>query len=333
MTAAFPASVLRDLNGAKTDGALGRYPRRMVCSSRRSPGRVATVVIVLGLLGALGLGTTAAFAARSVHHSAATSSKRYYVSLGDSYAIGYQPGPSATRHGYADQTVAKAARRGYRLQLVNFGCGGATTTSILQTPTCPLPAIRSPGYGGLTQAAAAESFLRAHTGQIALVTVSIGGNDVTMCARDPNPITCVTQATAAIRANVSQLATDLRAAAGPNVPIVGLTYPDVILGAWVLRPVDQNIARLSVTAFQALINPALQQSYAVAGARFVDVTNATGAYLPLTQTTTLKPYGKIPVAVARVCALTFYCAVGDIHANTTGYGIIADLIVATLPRV
>jgi lysophospholipase L1-like esterase len=305
----------------------------MICSSRRSPGRFAIVATGLGLVGALVFGATAAVAVRTVHHSAATASKQYYVSVGDSYSTGYEPGPSSTRHGYADQIVPKAARRGYRLQLVNFGCGGATTTSILQVPTCALPAVNGPSYGGLTQAAAAESFLRAHTGQIALVTVSIGGNDVTMCAHDPNPITCVTQATAAIRANVSQLATDLRAAAGPKVPIVGLTYPDVVLGEWVLGPGNKNLAQLSVTAFKALINPALQQSYAVAGARFVDVTTATGAYIPLTRTTKLKPYGVIPVAVARVCTLTYYCEAGDIHANTTGYGVIADLIVATLPRV
>jgi len=291
------------------------------------------VATVLALVGAWGFGTTAASAARTVHRPAATSSKRYYVSLGDSYSIGYEPGRSATRHGYADQTVTKAVSRGYRLQLVNFGCGGATTTSILQATTCRLLAVRGPTYGRLTQAAAAESFIRAHTGQIALVTVSIGGNDVTMCAHDPNPITCVTQVTAAIRANVSRLATDLRAAAGPNVPIVGLTYPDVVLGEWVLGPGNKNLAQLSVTAFRALINPALQQSYAIAGARFVDVTTATGAYITLTQTTTLKPYGVIPVAVARVCTLTYYCKAGDIHANTAGYGVIADLIVATLPRL
>jgi hypothetical protein len=84
----------------------------MVCSPRTDPGRFAIVATVLGLVGALGFGTTAALAARTVHHPTATSSKRYYVSLGDSYSIGYEPGPSATRHGYADQTVTKAARRG-----------------------------------------------------------------------------------------------------------------------------------------------------------------------------------------------------------------------------
>jgi lysophospholipase L1-like esterase len=304
----------------------------MVRSPRRYPARVPILATMLGVVAALGFSAPAVAATRAVDHAAAPS-KRYYVSLGDSYAIGYQPGLGATRNGYSDQVVAKATRRGYRLQLVNFGCGGATTTSILHATTCPLGAVHGPGYGGLTQAAAAESFLRAHTGQVALVTVSIGGNDVTMCARNPDPIACVTQATAAIRTNVSQLAADLRSAAGPNVPIVGTTYPDVILGQWVRQPVDKSIAQLSVTAFRALVNPALQQSYAVAGAGFVDVTNATGAYIGLTQTVMLKPYGVIPVAVARACTLTYYCAAGDIHAKTAGYALIADLIVATLPRV
>ena len=215
---------------------------------------------------------------------------------------------------------------------MNFGCGGATTTSILYATTCPLAALHGPRYPGLTQAGAAEAFLRAHVGQIALITVSIGGNDVTACGRKPDPTSCVTQATATVQANVARLATELRAAAGPTVPIVGTTYPDVILGQWVHPPVNMNLARLSVTAFQALINPALTRAYAAAGGRLVDVTTATGAYVPLTRTVTLKPYGVIPAAVARVCTLTYYCALGDIHPKTAGYGVIADLIVATLPR-
>jgi lysophospholipase L1-like esterase len=297
--------------------------------------RVFAAIVSVVVVVTVAVTATTVGAAPATHHEAAAGSKRYYVSLGDSYGIGYQPGMGATRHGYADQVVAKAARRGYRLQLVNFACGGATTTSILQAPTCPARAraLGGPDTGGLTQAAAAEAFLRAHPGKVALVTVTIGGNDVTMCARSPNTVACVTQATATIQANVSQLAADLRAAAGPTVPIVGTTYPDVILGQWVHPPVSQNLAQLSVIAFRSLINPTLQRSYAAAQGRFVDVTAATGAYVPLTQTVKSPPYGVIPKAVARVCTLTYYGSVGDIHAKTPGYGVIADLIVATLPRV
>ena len=96
--------------------------------------------------------------------------------------------------------------------------------------------------------------------------------------------------------------------------IVGTTYPDVILGQWVSgAPNGQQLATLSVAAFQNFINPALQQAYASAQGTFVDVTAATGAYGPLTELTELAPYGSIPVPVAKVCELTYYCEQQDIH--------------------
>src|SRR5579859_5400234 len=120
-------------------------------------------IVALGLTVVLGTSATAT-AAQPAHRPAARTARRYYVSLGDSYAVGYQPGRGITRHGFADQIVTKATRRGYHLQLVNFGCGGATTTSILHAPGCPVAARArgGPDYRGATQAAAAESFLQAH---------------------------------------------------------------------------------------------------------------------------------------------------------------------------
>jgi hypothetical protein len=106
----------------------------------------------------------------------------------------------------------------------------------------------------------------------------------------------------------------------------------VILGQWVRPPVNQDLAKLSVVAFKSLINPALSDTYKAVGGRLVDVTKATGAYGSLEELTTLAPYGQIPVPVAKVCKLTWYCEKGDIHSRKSGYGVIADLIVATLPR-
>jgi hypothetical protein len=85
-------------------------------------------------------------------------------------------------------------------------------------------------------------------------------------------------------------------------------------------------------AFKSLINPTLADSYKAVDGRLIDVTRATGAYGSLEKLTTLEPYGQIPVPVAEVCKLTWYCEKGDIHARKSGYGVIADLIVATLPR-
>jgi len=170
---------------------------------------------------------------------AGTPPKRLYVSLGDSYAAGWQPTGvgqgRTTRNGFAYQVPALAARRGYRLRLVNFGCAGATTTSLIASEGCP-PMLRGPGgraYPRRTQLAAAVRFLRAHRGRTALVSVSISGNDVTACARAADHVACVATAAATIRQNVTRIARRLRRAAGRKVRIVGTTYPDVLLGLWV----------------------------------------------------------------------------------------------------
>jgi lysophospholipase L1-like esterase len=260
----------------------------------------------------------------------AARARDYYVSLGDSYSVGYQPGLGSTP-GY---TVYVARHTG--LQLVNFGCGGATTTSILTGIGCPDVFSNTVGgrtYPTTTQIAAADAFLHAHRGHIGLITVTIGGNDVTACARSADPVGCVGTAVKNITTNVSKLAADLRAAAGRKVPIIGSTYPDVILGAYVFpthpSPASsQNLANLSVVAFKTLINPALKKAYALTGGGFVDVTKATGAYGSLKTTVQDPTYGTIPAPVAKVCALTWFCAEGNIHAKTPGYTLIGKLIVA-----
>jgi lysophospholipase L1-like esterase len=270
---------------------------------------------------------------------AASRKKEFYVSLGDSYATGHQPTGAGvgggTRNGFADQLVPIARSRGYRLKLVNFGCGGETTTSILARKTaCPFPAVGGPSYTGRTQAAAAARFLRRHRGEVALITVSIGGNDVTGCANAADAVACAIQAVNTIRKNVAKLVRRLRAVAGRKVRIVGTTYPDVLLGLWTTgKESDRNLARLSIYGFRVLINPALKQAYeSVNRSRLVDVTAASGAYGSLEETTTLAPYGVIPVPVAKVCELTYYCDLRDVHARTSGYRLIAELIAATLPR-
>jgi hypothetical protein len=89
---------------------------------------------------------------------------------------------------------------------------------------------------------------------------------------------------------------------------------------------------MSVVGFRQFVNPALRATYARVGGKFADVTAATGGYVPLSRTTELAPYGRVPVAVAKICRLTYYCQYGDIHPRTPGYTIIAKLVVADLPR-
>lgn len=266
----------------------------------------------------------------------AAAAPQYYLSLGDSYATGYQPTAKAggTRNGFAYQLPGLAAKRGYRLTLVNVGCAGATSSSILSERLAPDAGCKGPGaprYTG-TQVAAAERFLRANRAKVGLITVSIGGNDLTSCARAADAVTCVGAALPRVEQNLATLLRRLRRAGGSKVRLVGLTYPDVLLGEWVGENPDPELARLSVIAFRSLINPALKRTYEAAGGRFVDVTRATGAYTPLEQAVDSPPYGTIPAAVAQVCRLSFYCSRRDIHPTTAGYRIIAELVAGTLPR-
>ena len=196
----------------------------------------------------------------------------------------------------------------------------------------------------------------ANAGNVRLVTVSIGGNDVTKCASDPNPVGCVSTATTAIKTNVTSLVAQLDSALTTNgdsaAHIVGITYPDVILGDYVapVGATNKQLATLSKLAFDALINPALNAAYtgATRGA-FVNVTSAphgaatagddTGSFdstsLVYTGPTAKLPgFGTaVPAPVVEVCTITWYCnpsTFGDIHANTKGYNFIGGLIVAKL---
>ena len=106
--------------------------------------------------------------------SSSVPSVKYYVSLGDSYAVGYQPLPAP--HASPGYTAYVATAE--HLQLENFGCAGATSASILSTNGCAghVAATDAVAYLTTPQATSAEAFIRAHKGSIALITVSIGGN-------------------------------------------------------------------------------------------------------------------------------------------------------------
>jgi lysophospholipase L1-like esterase len=268
----------------------------------------------------------------------APAAPKFYVSLGDSYAAGYQPIASALHgkdtSGFAYQVVHLARQRSDDIVLRNFGCDGATTSTVIRQRGCELtpPGPDTAAYPTQTQANAAERFVEGHRDRIGLITVSLSGNDILGCTAAAILDSCVTAALPGIRANLATLLTGLRQVAGPNVPIIGLTYPDVLLGLYLSKdPAQRALAVDSVSAFQDLLNPALRAAYGAIGGSFIDVTSATGGYVPLVQATTSARYGNIPVAVADVCTFTYYCSDQDVHPTVSGYRVIARLIVGVLP--
>ncbi|MGB3439253.1 MAG: GDSL-type esterase/lipase family protein [Actinophytocola sp.] len=252
-----------------------------------------------------------------------------YVSVGDSYATGYRPADGGTPAGTSQDGFAYLVAERSGLRLINVGCNGATTAGLREHTGCS-SVNRAPGapdLGDRTQLDAAVQALREHQGKVGLVTVVIGGNDLTPCARARDVLTCTTEAVTSIQANLADILPDLREAAG-DAPIVGLTYPDVFLGAWVSPafPDGQNLARQSVPLFRDFFNPVLETEYEKIDAAFADVTDATGAYASLTETTQDPAYGPVPAPVAKVCALTYFCEHTDVHPTPEGHEAIAAAV-------
>src|SRR6202012_6244769 len=101
----------------------------------------------------------------------------FLLPLGDWYSVGWQErrgetqGP--THNGPADQLVPLAAARGWHLKLVNLGCGGATTTSMLTASAVGCtPAALAPGasnYPGKSQTQAAVDLIKSQPNQVKVV--------------------------------------------------------------------------------------------------------------------------------------------------------------------
>jgi lysophospholipase L1-like esterase len=305
--------------------------------------------IAVGLSGFIALSAIGVGLVTGSGVSQAASHTRYYVSLGDSYSVGFQPtavsaaDPTGGTSGY----TAHVANHEH-LKLVNFGCGGATTSSIVGRIGCGDPAALHPVlYPTTTQEQAALNFINnpANAGRVGLITISIGGNDITGCTQsDPAAaVACLTTADQTITTNVTALVSNLNAAltaAGDTAKIVGLTYPNVLLGEYV-NPggtAGQTLASESQLAFDELINPTLQSAYTkgVPNGIFVNVTDApylrakAGGDTPFTSAHKTQQFGTIPNAVNEVCQLTYFCTLQNIHANTRGYRFIGQLIVNAL---
>jgi hypothetical protein len=123
----------------------------------------------------------------------------------------------------------------------------------------------------------------------------------------------------------------LRAAAGPSVSFVGLTYADPFLARYVL-PAGPTPATASLTYMNQL-NADLVAAY---GAARMPVARVPAAFETSdTSMTTLAPFGSVPVDVAQICRLTWMCTPApygpDDHPNKAGYELIARTIMASLP--
>ncbi len=289
---------------------------------RRAATLVASAIAVLAT-------TTSACGASSPARQASprtavSSPTTYYLSVGDSLSRGVQPNTTGTsvptRQGYPDQLYAALRRSHPGLRLVKLGCGGETTTTMIDGGICSYPAG--------SQLAAAVRFLRAHSGRVSLITIDIGANDSGSCLSRPTVsgvATCVAKSIPGTVDNLTKIMSRLRAAAGPKVRIIGMTYYVPSLAQWRGGLMGQTLARFSeglVTTY----NKVLTGIYKAHGARVADVFTAFHSE-DFTDHVTLPRIGQVPRNVAAICTWTWECAPEprgpNIHANPVGYGVIA----------
>ena len=248
------------------------------------------------------------------------------LSLGDSLAAGYQPAhdnlsAGDTNQGYADQLAQMLPN----VQLQKFGCSGETTTSMLTGGKCTYP-------GASSQLDAAVKYLNAHRGQVKIVTIDIGANDVQKCAAGGSiDIPCAVQGVATLAQNLPVILSTLRAAAGPDVTIVGMNYYNPFLASY-LKGSDGVFLAAGTSLAEYVVNTIEETDYRAIEARVADVSGAFQSYDFFTMKD-LPGVGPVPVNVYNICTLTYMCALGDIHANVSGYKVIADAFVAALRPV
>ena len=289
----------------------------------RRPARIAAVVtaVVLAFAGAI----------TATLPSASAVAPTYYLALGDSLSVGYQPGLGDTNQGYADQLYQKLkfAHPFINLQLVKLGCSGETTGTMINGGKCT-----DGRYVLGSQLADAAAFLRLHGNAVKYVTLDIGANDVDGCATGAlgvDPV-CITQGAATITQNLYTIAQTLRSAVAADTVkprMVGMAYYDPFLADWITGPQGQLVATASLTAL-AGINSDEQTIYTGAGFGWADVFTKFQS-TTFSTTMTVAPYGKLPTAVARICQWTYMCSQANIHANPTGYGKIAEAFKAKMP--
>ena len=274
-----------------------------------------TLTVVLAMFLAL----VAPSAAQGSSARGADNATSWYLALGDSLASGDQPGVGDDLDGgYVGGVLDAVQEDAPKARLRNLSCSGATTASMLGTDRCTYPEG--------SQVDAAVEFLRAHKAKVDLVTIDIGANDVTPCARGTVDQACALGAVATVERNLTTILTRLRAATGPDTEIIVLNYYNPFLAAWLTGPAGQQVAGLT-TFLQTLLNGAVARSAAVVGA---DVADVATAFRSFDQTPVTTAFGTIPTNVATICAWTWMCTRNDIHANDAGYAVLAQTVVSRL---
>lgn len=209
--------------------------------------------------------------------ASASSSTVYYLALGDSVPV--WNGTNSYPYLIASHYSVPG------LQVEDMAVSGETTSSMLNDG----------------QMYKALSFLQQHAGATVLITIDIGGNDLLPCVNGTSVnLACLQGDESTAVSNLGIILSQLRQAAGPTAPIIGMNYFDPFLGDWLAGGSTQTEADLSVSLvgeFNSMLTGAYQQ----VGAPVADVASA----FDITDLTDMvsSQWGDVPLAVDKACTL------------------------------
>jgi len=249
-------------------------------------------------------------------HADRKATASYYLALGDSVAAGFQPNAGLTA-GYAGRVYRTFRQQIPGLNLRNLACPGETTAAMItgKHSNCH--------YGAGSQLDAAASFLGAHAGAIAFITIDIGANDLLFQCLDGRTglwdRACAIDARPRLKTRLARILDTLTTAA-PGVPIVGMRYYDPFLGLWGRVPGGYKLAHADHRVM-SLLNAALVRVFGDAGVSVADVGAAFRSD-DFTDTVHVAGRGRLPLNVANACRWTWFCTTKyffDPHPNWKGY--------------
>jgi lysophospholipase L1-like esterase len=306
--------------------------RRTIVVGAVTKRRVEIWVLFVVIVAVVAFGVRTLFDSSSQSNANASTSSGFYLAVGGSSSLGFQPTgiPAHNGHrtstGYANDIVTTEATRGTSLVLRQVGCPGETSVSMqFSRDAC------YKGVGG--QMTASLNYLKTSKSQKGLVTIDLGFNDVRACLlSDEVNVACANQGIAAVRKDMPSVISRLKAAAGPSVRFVGVLYEDPFLADYLVPASGITQANLTLTVMSEL-NAALTSVYRAGG---VAMANVPGAFkTDNSDMVELAKVGKVPQNVALACTLTWMCTAPpwgpDDHPNNAGYRVIANAIEGALP--
>jgi lysophospholipase L1-like esterase len=322
------------LRSSRRAGLVRALISRLFAADRHRRLMLAVAVVLLAVCGITAATVTAA---------GTPGDARYYIALGDSLSTGFQPtleGDGIETHsGYVNDIYGQEREFTHDLELVDFGCPGDTTTSLLTGAgnyalAGRLHCDRSSG----SQLNAALAFLRAHNepGEVPLITIDVGINDLNRCSALPDPSACLQAGETSIATNLPRILRELRAVAPAGTQFAAMTLYDTYLGKRTAAGATSIDAEAFLNAYRQA-NATIAADDQAGGFRTADVADAFDTY----DTTPVPWRGtQVPANVARTCLLTWSCSPPpinhNIHPDGHGYRVIArefEVTIGQLPAL